>query len=494
MLNIGVRASDRRRGKTMKKFLALIAFGSALSALSAAALADGPFSLKDTPVAVEAPTWSGVYFGVGAGYGHNHSKNNYHDNSGDPSANSSVNEFADGGLVSLIYGIDRQVGNRFVVGAFADFSTSDLNRGDEDIHNALVADRSWAIGARAGYLVNDRTLVYATGGYTEAHFSNDGWWDIDTPVGTAAGKGSRWFGGYFVGGGIERKLNDNFYVRGEARYSDYSAGITNSGTIEGANFVDREVPSIITGELALVYKLDRSKVLNPDPVDEDHGPKMITYNGIDAASGSVYYYGGAVFGLTNDLYHSGLVFRTEGVIAAYNYHESEAPQSKINADDRSLDAMLGYQWVTANWSAIGYLGYEVRSVHLSPFDPNNNVVGGADGFKIAAEFETDDELPYYASLEGSYSTAFDSYYGQARLGWNKKSIIFGPEAAVYGDGAEYAPRVGAFATIPFKMWWLNVPAKITFDVGQQFVGGGGDGETRAGGEGAYGGSMLRIDF
>ncbi len=494
---MGVCASDRRRGKTMKKFLALIAFGSASSALSAVALADGPFSLKDTPVAVAPSTWSGVYFGVGAGGGHNHSKNNYHDDAGDPlTSNSSKNETADGGLISMIYGIDRQIGDRWVVGAFADFSVSDLTRGDEDIHNGLVIDRSWAIGGRLGYLINQRTLIYANAGFTQAHFSNDGWWDIDANgVGPdLPGKGSRWFSGYFVGGGIERKLNDNFYLRGEARYSDFGSEDTNTGNFEGTNFVDREVPSIVTGELALVYKLDRSKVLNPDPVDEDHGPKMITYNGIDAASGSVYYYGGVVFGLTNDLYHSGLVFRSEGVIAAYNYNESEEPHSKIDADDRSLDAMIGYQWVTANWSAIGYLGYEVRSVHLSPFDPNNNVVGGADGFKIAAEFETDDELPYYTSLEGSYSTAFDSYYGQARIGWNKKSIIFGPEAAVYGDGADYAPRVGAFATIPFKMWWLNLPAKITFDVGQQFVGGGGDGSTRAGGEGAYGGSMLRIDF
>jgi hypothetical protein len=228
---------------------------------------------------------------------------------------------------------------------------------------------------------------------------------------------------------------------------------------------------------------------------------MITYHGIDAASNSVYYYGGAVFGLTNDLYHSGLVLRSEGVIADYNYREKAPADTNVDADDRSLDVMLGYQWVFANWNAIGYVGYETRNVHLSPFDFNNDVKGGADGFKVAAEFETDDALPYYASLEGSYSTAFNSYYGQARVGWNRKTeifgprtITFGPEAAVYGDEGDYAPRVGAFATIPFQMWWLNVPAKLTFDVGQQFVGGSDAGETRAGGEGAYGGSMLRIDF
>ncbi|MFA5956116.1 cellulose biosynthesis protein BcsS [Hyphomicrobium sp.] len=482
----------------MKKTLALVAFGAAIPALSASALADGPFSLKDTPVQVEVPSWTGFYFGVGAGYGHNHSKNNYHDNAGDPvTSNSSVNESADGGFISTMFGYDRQINDRFLVGAFVDVSTSEFTRGNEDIHDGLVIDRSWAIGGRLGYLVNDRTMIYANAGYTQAHFSNDGWWDIDANgVGpTLAGKGGNWFSGYFVGGGFERKLNDNFYLRGEARYSDFGSEVTNTGTFEGTHYVDREAPSIVTGELALVYKLDRPRFLggNATPIDENHGPRTITYQGIDAAPDSVYYYGGTVFGLTNDLYHNGLLLRSEGVIADYNYRESQAPNSKIDVDDRSLDIMLGYQWIWDNWSAIGYVGYEVRNAHLSPDDPNSDVKGGADGFKVAAELESDDELPYYASLEGSYSTAFDSYYGQARIGWNKQTIVFGPEAAVYGDGADYAPRVGAFATIPFKMWWINVPAKITFDIGQQFAGNG-DGDTRAGGEGVYGGSMLRLDF
>ena len=68
----------------MKKLFAVMACGSALPTMVAPAFADGPFSLKDTPVQVEAPSWSGVYFGVGGGYGHNHSKNNYHDDFGGP--------------------------------------------------------------------------------------------------------------------------------------------------------------------------------------------------------------------------------------------------------------------------------------------------------------------------------------------------------------------------------------------------------------------------
>ncbi|HET6391068.1 cellulose biosynthesis protein BcsS [Hyphomicrobium sp.] len=473
----------------MKKLFAAVACGWALPTVVTPALADGPFSLKDTPVQVQAPTWSGVYFGVGAGYGHNHSKNNYRDSDGETS---SRNESASGGIVSLIYGIDRQIGSRFVVGAFADISTSELNRGDFDIGNGMTVDRSWAIGARAGLLVNDRTLVYATAGYTQAHFSNEGWWDIDVGPTTLPGRGGQTFGGYFVGGGIERQLNESFYLRGEARYSDFSGKVTNSGSFEDVNYVDREVPSIVTVQAALVYKLDREKVLRPDPVTEDRGPKVITYSGIDAAHDSVAYYGGTIFGLSGDLYKNGVLLRTQGIIADYDYRAGEPIDRTVDADDRSLDVMLGYQWVFSNWSAAAYLGYEVRSVHLSPRDLDNDVRGGADGFKVAVELETESDGPFYGSLEGSYSTAFNSFFAEARAGYNFKRFIVGPASSVYSDEGDVATRVGAFTTIPFNLPWNGLPAKLTFDVGHQFVSS--DSESRAGGEGIYGGSMLRIDF
>ena len=107
----------------MKKLFAVMACGATFPAIVAPALADGPFSLKDTPVQVEVPSWSGIYFGVSGGFGQNHSKNNYHDSEG---TTSSRNEFADGGLVSLIYGIDRQVGSRFVVGPVAEMKVTEM--------------------------------------------------------------------------------------------------------------------------------------------------------------------------------------------------------------------------------------------------------------------------------------------------------------------------------------------------------------------------------
>jgi len=500
----------------MKLVLGSLSAAALLCSMAGTAYADGPFgSLKDTAPVIEQPTWSGVYFGAGWGYGHNRSKNNYRDNSGDPDSSSSRTEHADGGLVSLLYGADRQIGDRFVVGIFGDIDLSDITRGNRDEHNALEIDRAWAIGARAGFLLNSRTLIFATAGYTQAHFDNDGWWDIDPPSSpgtTLRGRGSRTFGGYFVGGGVESRLTDNFFLRGEVRYSDFAGRVTNSGNFEGADYVDSEVPSLLTARASLVYKLGRSEVLNPgSEIDDTQGPKYISYAGVEGANHAWAFYTGALAKLNGGFYTDGFVLRSEGIIADYDYRATGDPNTtadpgasapagtRIDAKDRSLDVMLGYQWVRDRWSATAYIGYEVRDVHLSPDDLHNDVRGTDSGLKVAFELETDDTSDdrFYGSFETSYSMAFNSYWAQGRLGYNfqkmfgAESVIFGPEASVLDDDGDVATRVGAFTTLRYNVT-PKIPMRLTFNIGNQFVNDSG--ESRSGGEGLYGGGMVRFDY
>lgn len=78
-------------------------------------------------------------------------------------------------------------------------------------------------------------MVFGTAGYTQAHFRNDGWWDIDA---LGAGRNSQNFSGYFFSGGVEVLLRSNFYLRGELRYSDFGKEITNSGFDGSASYVE----------------------------------------------------------------------------------------------------------------------------------------------------------------------------------------------------------------------------------------------------------------
>lgn len=465
-----------------------------IALMSSTAYADGTVSLKDTPVAV-APTWAGPYFGMSIGYGHNDSTNDYSDSA---DVRSSKDESADGGLVSLIWGVDCMLRDRVVVGGFVDFDWSDINRGHDD--NALTIDRSFQIGGRIGYLVTERTMLFASAGYSRAHFDNEGWWDIDPDGGgpTQPGNDSKWFNGYFLGAGFESRIGGNFFLRGEARYADYSSEHSNVGSFAGVDWVDSEDPEIWTGRLGITYKLGRNEG-NPFYRGEavgDSNIKVITYNGFDVAKDIWTFYGGSLFALNGDFDRNGFVARAFGYYSDYTFSDTS---TEFDGKDRALDVMLGYMHYFGNVSATGYIGMEVRDIDNDPADPTSDLEGTQTGFKVAAEIETGYESPWYFDTEGSYSTAFNSYYGLLRTGYNMKRAIFGPEGEIYSDEGEVTWRLGGFVTVPFNLT-PTMPSEVSFSAGHQFVEDNDD-ETAdgsatgvRGGEGAYFNTYLKIMF
>lgn len=122
----------------------------------------------------------------------------------------------DGFLYGGSLGYDMQSGN-VVYGAEVEATESTGN-----ISNAggrLEAGRDLYAGGRLGYVLGDSTMLYAKAGYTNARVSSPG-------IGGTNGDGVR------VGGGVEFKLSENTFARGEYRYSDYEDGITrNQGLV-----------------------------------------------------------------------------------------------------------------------------------------------------------------------------------------------------------------------------------------------------------------------
>ena len=100
----------------MRKLIPAIGAFIASGLIAGAALADGlPESIKDTPV--EGPQWSGFYLGAGVGYGHAVLDNNYNETGGTTFAQSLEGEGMRGGLATLIFGLDRRISDRLVVGS-----------------------------------------------------------------------------------------------------------------------------------------------------------------------------------------------------------------------------------------------------------------------------------------------------------------------------------------------------------------------------------------
>ncbi|MFA5901095.1 MAG: outer membrane beta-barrel protein [Hyphomicrobium sp.] len=235
-------------------------------AVATPAFADGyedPKSFKEPA----APIWSGFYIGAGAGYGQVDTRDDYYESTGASYFSSSfTGQAAQGGLLRLMLGVDRQIKEKFVIGAFVDFDWTDISQnfksngtGVDPIDDELTMEWQWSIGGRAGYLFTPTTMLYFLAGFTQAHFNSDGWYDIypDFGPGVLLGKSSLTFNGYVVGFGMETLIGHNLFFRGEMRYSEFDGDVVNSGSFAGTNYSDSEHPSLLTGMMGLTYKFSQ---------------------------------------------------------------------------------------------------------------------------------------------------------------------------------------------------------------------------------------------
>lgn len=131
---------------------------------------------------------------------------------------------ADGFLYGASLGYDTQ-SNNIVYGVEAEIteSTGELTGGGASVD----ASRDLYAGARLGFVVGDSALLYAKAGYTNARYTASG-----GGFGGIAGNAD----GVRVGAGIEYKLSDNAFVRGEYRYSNYEAGVSRNQVVGGVGF------------------------------------------------------------------------------------------------------------------------------------------------------------------------------------------------------------------------------------------------------------------
>lgn len=115
-------------------------------------------------------------------------------------------------------GYNLKATDRIVIGAEAGFSaTVDDKTLAASAGKSLTIDPrySFDVSARAGYLVNDKALVYVRGGYanTRVRTALDG---LTGPVTSSDN-----LDGWQVGGGLEYAITDHISARAEYRYSDF---------------------------------------------------------------------------------------------------------------------------------------------------------------------------------------------------------------------------------------------------------------------------------
>ncbi|WP_395663079.1 outer membrane protein [Aestuariivirga sp.] len=148
-------------------------------------------------------------------------------------------------------GVDYQVGEKLVLGVvsnfdfgsgsghlFSDKTTANNPDTAKEVYDAEVeVGNSWAVGARAGLLLTPNTMVFGTGGITQADVSVQASYKdktgTDNPEKDWSTESDGWTSGMFVGGGIETMLTDHVSAKLEyrfARYDDMSADAKAEGS------------------------------------------------------------------------------------------------------------------------------------------------------------------------------------------------------------------------------------------------------------------------
>ena len=196
--------------------------------------------------------------------------------------------------------------------------------------------------------------------------------------------------------------------------------------------------------------------------------------------------------LNGDIAKSGFLMRLSGGVSVYNYVGPTG--ATIDGTLWQLDAMPGYQHVRGAETFGASIGLDYQDSLLSPNDPTNPVRGTVVGFKVAANYDfQDDKQPVEASLVGEYSTAFETYYAELRVGARlTDKLSLGPAAEVDGTTGYNGQRLGAYATYAFDLA-ESVPLSVTVLGGHQFVSGDGQAGP-AGGAGTYGTLELTTNF
>ena len=172
---------------------ALALLASPVIAGSADAPAPDPVIADPAPVVVSSPDWTGFFLGGQVGYG---------------DVDLSPGGSGDGAIGGITGGYDHDLGNGWVLGAGMDYDFADISVGAVDVEEIFRAK------LRAGHKVGNG-LIYGTGGYA--------WADTDI-----AGDDD----GYFVGGGYEHRMTEQFTVGGEVLYHEFDSFTAGGADVE----------------------------------------------------------------------------------------------------------------------------------------------------------------------------------------------------------------------------------------------------------------------
>jgi outer membrane immunogenic protein len=472
---------------------------------AAASAADMPVYLKAPPAPVWS--WTGVYFGGNVGYGWG--KTDMFDIDPTPDLADDGNPALHGFLGGIQAGY-RQQFNWLVLGIQGDYDWSGVGAAFNcfSFGNQLcTARKQWfsTLTGSLGGLITPQALLYVKGGGAA---TRDQYTDIATTNQTSGGINSTpgvLFSavqtrlGWTAGIGFEYALTHNWSWFVEYDYMDF--GKQNMTYVSS----NSAFPELISQQVEMVklgfnYTLDWGlpasalgyadapsraaslpKALTRDSDDPIY--HVLAFSGVDFTSRNSVdgWVGGLIAPTTGGLDAFGPRVYVYGGGGMYKFPQQGGPQ--VTGTYETGDLLGGWGLEGHNYSVNLLGGLNAENQHESVFDPNDPDHGTKVGAKVRADAWINPTAQTLIYEEGEYSTAFNTYYAAAKLGYDPfaKGFFIGPEVVAMGDDRYDEGRVGVHIT------------QMTFGRVQVDIAGGFMHDTSTG-SGGYGTLEFNTNF
>lgn len=425
----------------------------------------GSTSAAAAKLPVSADPWTGFYLGAHGGFGWGSTQ--FYDIFPQPDYEQDADASANGGLFGLQAGYNYRY-DWLVLGIGGEFSWTKIN-GTFDCftfgNQVCTSNIDWlaSITGRIGFTTGN-LFFYVKGGPAWMHESVTNIATCSGPQpkskgGVSASCGDMFYGndtrlGWTVGPGIAWAFAPNWSLFVEYEYYDFgsrSVDFSDGATGFFPEQINYKNLSIV--QAGLNYRFDWKSAADQsyasaDTSAADTPPEthVMPFTGTDIAKLSYAAWIGALIAPNEGFNYSGLRVYIEGEGGAYKY---PTDSGSIKGIYESGDALVGYGFEGDNYSINILAGANGINQMLSEPDPTNSVQGTKIGAKVRASAwinPTPDILTYG---EAEYSTAFNTYYVNGKLGFNiagNKQIFIGPEVGTFGDGRSDTWRVGAHVT------------------------------------------------
>ena len=204
-------------------------------------------------------SWQGFYLGFGGGASRMNTNNDvrghahqhravgqyFEDYTVDPRFNRKLSGTGAFGTLSagynwqsgnVVFGVfgDANFGNTTVTTSLTDNTSSSINDpllttypATAVLSSAIRLTDDVTLATRAGYLVNDKTLLYVLGGYSLGKIDAQSQLSVTHDASSALSnfsistESNSWKSGFVVGGGVEFALTNNLSLQTEYRYTNY---------------------------------------------------------------------------------------------------------------------------------------------------------------------------------------------------------------------------------------------------------------------------------